>query len=143
VALTLTQLSAAGLEALAHQRVRWGGLRVGPGGGAVHGTESTTAAVYESCARDIVRETVLGFNATIFVYGQTSSGKTHTMSSTGPTPRSERLEGLEAIPSCWSTPWTPECGPLFGTRCSGWVSAFGLALGRIIATAGPWFENLT
>uniref|UniRef100_A0AAY4CBZ4 Kinesin-like protein n=1 Tax=Denticeps clupeoides TaxID=299321 RepID=A0AAY4CBZ4_9TELE len=35
--------------------------------------------VYDSCARQIVRDVLAGYNGTIFAYGQTSSGKTHTM----------------------------------------------------------------
>uniref|UniRef100_A0A3P9JW92 Kinesin-like protein n=1 Tax=Oryzias latipes TaxID=8090 RepID=A0A3P9JW92_ORYLA len=35
--------------------------------------------VYDSCAKQIVRDVLGGYNGTIFAYGQTSSGKTHTM----------------------------------------------------------------
>ncbi|XP_064087210.1 kinesin heavy chain-like isoform X1 [Macrobrachium nipponense] len=35
--------------------------------------------VYDIVARDIVRDVLHGYNGTIFAYGQTSSGKTHTM----------------------------------------------------------------
>lgn len=35
--------------------------------------------VYNSCARAIVKDVLEGYNGTIFAYGQTSSGKTHTM----------------------------------------------------------------
>ncbi|XP_022612878.1 kinesin heavy chain-like [Seriola dumerili] len=35
--------------------------------------------VYDTCARQIVRDVLGGYNGTIFAYGQTSSGKTHTM----------------------------------------------------------------
>ncbi|KAM9804829.1 LOW QUALITY PROTEIN: kinesin heavy chain-like [Neosynchiropus ocellatus] len=35
--------------------------------------------VYDTCARQIVRDVLCGYNGTIFAYGQTSSGKTHTM----------------------------------------------------------------
>ncbi|QQP36665.1 Centromere protein E_ 312kDa, partial [Caligus rogercresseyi] len=35
--------------------------------------------VFESLCQHIVSSTFLGFNGTIFAYGQTSSGKTHTM----------------------------------------------------------------
>ncbi|XP_066519294.1 kinesin heavy chain-like isoform X2 [Hoplias malabaricus] len=40
---------------------------------------STQEQVYESCAKDIVKDVLSGYNGTIFTYGQTSSGKTHTM----------------------------------------------------------------
>jgi len=36
-------------------------------------------AVYSDTASSIIEQTVSGFNTTIFAYGQTSSGKTHTM----------------------------------------------------------------
>lgn len=36
--------------------------------------------MFDSVARDIIDGSVNGFNGTIFAYGQTSSGKTHTMS---------------------------------------------------------------
>ncbi|KAL7647807.1 UNVERIFIED_CONTAM: hypothetical protein RMT77_001416 [Armadillidium vulgare] len=35
--------------------------------------------VYEIVAKDIVKDVLSGYNGTIFAYGQTSSGKTHTM----------------------------------------------------------------
>ncbi|KAF5898723.1 kinesin heavy chain-like, partial [Clarias magur] len=35
--------------------------------------------VYDSSAKDTVRDVLGGYNGTIFTYGQTSSGKTHTM----------------------------------------------------------------
>nr|GEV32322.1 kinesin-like protein KIN-7O [Tanacetum cinerariifolium] len=45
-----------------------------------------TLDVYESRTKDIVSAAVGGFNGTVFAYGQTNSGKTHTMrgSSTEP-----------------------------------------------------------
>lgn len=41
--------------------------------------DSSTGAVYEGVAREIVHSVVRGLNGTIFAYGQTSSGKTFTM----------------------------------------------------------------
>ncbi|KAI5682714.1 hypothetical protein M9H77_03942 [Catharanthus roseus] len=41
--------------------------------------ESKTAEVYNARTKDIVAAAVRGFNGTVFAYGQTSSGKTHTM----------------------------------------------------------------
>ncbi|XP_072524474.1 kinesin-1 heavy chain isoform X2 [Salminus brasiliensis] len=35
--------------------------------------------VYNTCAQKIVKDVLDGYNGTIFAYGQTSSGKTHTM----------------------------------------------------------------
>ncbi|KAI5628565.1 kinesin heavy chain, partial [Silurus asotus] len=40
---------------------------------------STQELVYDSCAKQIVQDVLDGYNGTIFAYGQTSSGKTHTM----------------------------------------------------------------
>ena len=35
--------------------------------------------MYDRTTKDIVEKVVGGFNGTVFAYGQTSSGKTHTM----------------------------------------------------------------
>ncbi|KAL3091023.1 hypothetical protein niasHT_023623 [Heterodera trifolii] len=40
---------------------------------------SNQEAVYNTAARHIVQDVLTGYNGTIFAYGQTSSGKTHTM----------------------------------------------------------------
>ncbi|RWR91208.1 kinesin-like protein KIN-7O isoform X1 [Cinnamomum micranthum f. kanehirae] len=45
----------------------------------IFGEECRTAQVYEARTRDIVAAAVRGFNGTVFAYGQTNSGKTHTM----------------------------------------------------------------
>ncbi|KAL2091445.1 hypothetical protein ACEWY4_013708 [Coilia grayii] len=42
-------------------------------------TNTTQEQVYNSCAKQIVKDVLSGYNGTIFAYGQTSSGKTHTM----------------------------------------------------------------
>ncbi|XP_043978863.1 kinesin heavy chain isoform X2 [Gambusia affinis] len=42
-------------------------------------TNITQEQVYNACAKQIVRDVLGGYNGTIFAYGQTSSGKTHTM----------------------------------------------------------------
>jgi kinesin family protein 3/17 len=41
--------------------------------------ESTQKEVYDSTARSIVNSVLEGYNGTIFAYGQTGTGKTHTM----------------------------------------------------------------
>lgn len=41
--------------------------------------KSTQQDVYDASARPIIDSVLEGFNGTIFAYGQTSSGKTHTM----------------------------------------------------------------
>lgn len=45
----------------------------------VFGPDATQANVYEEAAKPIVKDVLSGYNGTIFAYGQTSSGKTHTM----------------------------------------------------------------
>ncbi|CAF97750.1 unnamed protein product, partial [Tetraodon nigroviridis] len=40
---------------------------------------TTQEQVYNTCAQRIVKDVLDGYNGTIFAYGQTSSGKTHTM----------------------------------------------------------------
>uniref|UniRef100_A0A8C4XE61 Kinesin-like protein n=1 Tax=Erpetoichthys calabaricus TaxID=27687 RepID=A0A8C4XE61_ERPCA len=40
---------------------------------------TTQEQVYNTCAKQIVKDVLAGYNGTIFAYGQTSSGKTHTM----------------------------------------------------------------
>uniref|UniRef100_A0A8C7X0W3 Kinesin-like protein n=1 Tax=Oryzias sinensis TaxID=183150 RepID=A0A8C7X0W3_9TELE len=40
---------------------------------------TTQGQVYDQCAKQIVKDVLGGYNGTIFAYGQTSSGKTHTM----------------------------------------------------------------
>jgi centromeric protein E len=47
------------------------------------GENTTTQIVYDSVAKGIVSSAVSGLNGTIFAYGQTSSGKTHTMQGSG------------------------------------------------------------
>ncbi|KAH7659607.1 Plus-end-directed kinesin ATPase protein [Dioscorea alata] len=45
----------------------------------VFGGECNTKQVYEEAAREVALSVVSGINSTIFAYGQTSSGKTYTM----------------------------------------------------------------
>jgi kinesin family protein 11 len=45
----------------------------------VFGTYSTQEEVFDSIVRPIVEEALDGFNCTVFAYGQTGTGKTHTM----------------------------------------------------------------
>ncbi|XP_020846128.1 kinesin-1 heavy chain isoform X2 [Phascolarctos cinereus] len=42
-------------------------------------SSTTQEQVYNDCAKKIVKDVLEGYNGTIFAYGQTSSGKTHTM----------------------------------------------------------------
>ncbi|XP_048454913.1 kinesin heavy chain [Rhincodon typus] len=45
----------------------------------VFSPNTTQEQVYSACAKQIVKDVLDGYNGTIFAYGQTSSGKTHTM----------------------------------------------------------------
>lgn len=65
----------------------------------VYGPDSTQEQVFETSVRPIIDEVLEGFNCTIFAYGQTGTGKTHTMegensfdgSGLGVIPRAVRL----------------------------------------------------
>lgn len=56
----------------------------------VFGTESTQQEVYDAIGQPIVESIIAGYNGTIFAYGQTGTGKTHTMDG-GSTPE---LQGI-------------------------------------------------
>jgi hypothetical protein len=45
----------------------------------VFDTESTQAEIFEKTAKPLIADVLQGYNATIFTYGQSGSGKTHTM----------------------------------------------------------------
>ncbi|XP_055801402.1 kinesin-like protein KIN-7O isoform X2 [Solanum dulcamara] len=45
----------------------------------IFGDECTTLEIYKARTKNIVSAAIQGFNGTVFAYGQTSSGKTHTM----------------------------------------------------------------
>ncbi len=74
----------------------------------VFGADSTQEEVFDAIVRPILDETLSGLNCTIFAYGQTGTGKTHTMEGdinseedAGIVPRSvkailEQLEGSGA-----------------------------------------------
>ena len=47
--------------------------------------------MYEESIRGVVRSVVEGFHGSVFAYGQTNSGKTHTMSGTKSEPGVVRL----------------------------------------------------
>ena len=46
---------------------------------AVFSDESTQRHIYDVCAAPVVQSVLEGYNGTIFAYGQTGAGKTHTM----------------------------------------------------------------
>ncbi|KAJ6700107.1 CENTROMERE PROTEIN E [Salix purpurea] len=52
----------------------------------VFGEACKTEEVYRSKTKEIVTAAVRGFNGTVFAYGQTNSGKTHTMRGTANEP---------------------------------------------------------
>ncbi len=48
----------------------------------IFGKGWSTQQVYEQTTQALIQKVVGGFNSTVFAYGQTSSGKTHTMRGT-------------------------------------------------------------
>lgn len=52
----------------------------------VYGPETSTMDLYEQSVRDRVLASMHGYHAAIMAYGQTSTGKTHSMSGTGEHP---------------------------------------------------------
>ena len=59
---------------------------------AVFGQNSTQLEVFKNAAEPLIEDVMQGYNATIFAYGQTSSGKTHTME--GPDIFDNELRGI-------------------------------------------------
>lgn len=53
--------------------------------------------MYDECAFGLVESVLKGYNGTVFAYGQTGCGKTHTMMGV---PDDEKLRGV--IPSCFA-----------------------------------------
>lgn len=45
----------------------------------VFGTFSTQQDVFDATLRPVIRDVLLGFESTVFAYGSTGTGKTHTM----------------------------------------------------------------
>ncbi|RLU18920.1 hypothetical protein DMN91_009278 [Ooceraea biroi] len=52
----------------------------------VFGEDSTQEAVYEGTTKKLAQDVLSGYNATVFAYGATGSGKTHTMVGTSTNP---------------------------------------------------------
>jgi len=52
----------------------------------VYGPEATSQQIYQQLCRPIVHSVLSGYNGTIFMYGQTTSGKTYTMLGTPESP---------------------------------------------------------
>lgn len=61
--------------------------------GQVFGQFATQEEVFDDVVRPIVDEVLEGFNCTVFAYGQTGTGKTHTMTGS-----LEDMEGMGIIP---------------------------------------------
>ncbi|GBG25162.1 Kinesin-like protein [Hondaea fermentalgiana] len=60
---------------------------------AVHGMGSSQREIYDRSARSLVASCLEGYNATIFAYGQTGTGKTYTMEGDA-----ERFEDRGVVP---------------------------------------------
>ncbi|KAL4470856.1 hypothetical protein ABPG72_016402 [Tetrahymena utriculariae] len=58
----------------------------------IFGPDTTQQAIYEYSAKPVVQSVLEGYNGTIFAYGQTSSGKTHTMQ--GPSITDQEQKGI-------------------------------------------------
>lgn len=58
--------------------------------------DSKQSAVYDECAYSLVESVLQGYNGTIFAYGQTGCGKSHTMMGV---PSDPELRGI--IPNCF------------------------------------------
>ncbi|KAL4429074.1 hypothetical protein ABPG74_022160 [Tetrahymena malaccensis] len=58
----------------------------------IFGSDTTQQAIYEYSAKPVVQSVLEGYNGTVFAYGQTSSGKTHTMQ--GPSITDQEQKGI-------------------------------------------------
>ncbi|KAL0314619.1 UNVERIFIED_CONTAM: Kinesin-like protein KIN-7F [Sesamum angustifolium] len=76
----------------------------------VFGTEAPTRQVYEEAAKKIAFSVLSGMNSTIFAYGQTSSGKTYTM--TGITEIVLKFSAMEIYNEAVRDLLWPDGGPL-------------------------------
>ena len=86
----LTAMERGQASVWKHDRQRiWQSAPAGPGRTTVpaqiysfdrvFGPDESTAQIHEECVRERVTRLLAGYNATIFAYGQTSSGKTTTI----------------------------------------------------------------
>ena len=64
---------------------------------AVYDTNSLQQTVYDEVAFPLVESMLSGYNCTIFAYGQTGCGKTHTMMGE---PNTQEMRGI--IPNCFA-----------------------------------------
>uniref|UniRef100_K3W7F6 Kinesin motor domain-containing protein n=1 Tax=Globisporangium ultimum (strain ATCC 200006 / CBS 805.95 / DAOM BR144) TaxID=431595 RepID=K3W7F6_GLOUD len=63
----------------------------------VLGITSTQVETYRHCVAPLVQGFIEGYNATVLAYGQTGTGKTHTMSGSGLDAKGDRHEELQGI----------------------------------------------
>jgi centromeric protein E len=52
----------------------------------IYGTDANSQIIYKDMCRQITKSAISGYNGTIFMYGQTTSGKTFTMLGTPNSP---------------------------------------------------------
>lgn len=64
---------------------------------SVYDTDAKQQVVYDESAFPLVESVIKGYNGTIFAYGQTGCGKTHTMLGV---PDDPNLRGI--IPNCFA-----------------------------------------
>ncbi|CAG8700627.1 11331_t:CDS:2, partial [Scutellospora calospora] len=67
----------------------------------VFGPDSTQKDIYDRCIKSMVDKFLEGFNVTILAYGQTSSGKTHTMGTADSLSSPQETRGI--IPRAMAT----------------------------------------
>ena len=64
---------------------------------SVYDCDSLQQSVYDESAFPLVESVIKGYNGTIFAYGQTGCGKTHTMLGV---PSDPQMRGI--IPNCFA-----------------------------------------
>ena len=122
-----------------HEGGEHGGARCGRRGGSgshtfafdhVYGEESSQAELYETTARPVVESCLEGYNATIFAYGQTGTGKTSARTASGKGSRSPRpgarpvsspfppLRRVEPARPPLGIPWTATARPAARTAAA-------------------------
>ncbi|KAF9012100.1 kinesin-domain-containing protein [Hymenopellis radicata] len=87
----------------------------------VHGPPTTQHAMFTSTAHPLISRFVEGFNCTILAYGQTSSGKTHTMTGIDlDADPSDPNNGMGIIPRAVSTIFS-RCRQFKEERAGSWT----------------------
>eukprot|EP00965_Chrysotila_dentata_P105080 3471039-Pleurochrysis_carterae.AAC.2 len=75
----------------------------------VYGLESTNQQLFDDIGRPLVNSVMCGYNGTLMAYGQTGTGKTHTLSSEEGDCRSELLLFLPSVASALAVAYVT-CG---------------------------------